>query len=295
MSHQLKGKNVIVTGGNRGIGQAIAKAFAKKGCNVMISYNSDAKAAEAVVKELQQFGVKAKAIRLNLLKKDDRLRFVKESSEFLGDIDILVNNAGILTLNSFLKLSEDEVKRIFAVNVLGPLFLTQAVGQYMIERQKELAAQNKELKDRCIINITSISSKVVTPGLIPYESTKAALDQLTNSLSMDKDFIDGKIRVNAVRPGLVPTDLNRSLWQNNSSDWQNRVAGIPLGRAGRLEEVAQAVLSIARNSWMTGSAITIDGGRTRNWSGVEMGRTSSPESENFPATGEPLPFIHSRF
>lgn len=276
MPHQLMGKKVIITGGNRGIGRAIALAFAKQGCDVVITYHSDPQAAEAVVREIQQTGAKAKAIQVNLLEEKDRLRLVTESSQFMGDIDILVNNAGILTRNSFLKLSEDEVKQVFATNALGPFLLSQAVGRYMVERQKELAADNKELQDRCIINITSLSRKVITPGLSHYEMSKAAASQMSKSLAMDEDFRRYKIRVNDVAPGLVPTDINRNQWQTNSSIWQKRVAGIPLGRPGQPEEVAQAVISIATNEWMTGTTLTIDGGRTRNWSGVEINESSQP-------------------
>ncbi len=276
MPHHLLGKKVIITGGNRGIGRAIALAFAKQGCDIVITYHSDPQAAKAVIHEIQQTDVKAKAIQVNLLEEKDRLRLIKESSEFLGNIDILVNNAGILTRNSFLNLSEDEVKQVFAVNVIGPFLLSQAVGRYMVERQEELAARSEELPDRCIINITSISRKVVTPGLSHYELSKAAASQMSKSLAMDEDFRRYKIRVNDVAPGLVPTDINRNQWQTNSSIWQKRVAGIPLGRPGQPEEVAQVVIAVASNEWMTGTTLTIDGGRTRNWSGAEISEGYQP-------------------
>jgi len=270
MPTHLSGKKVVITGGNRGIGRAIALAFAKQGSDIVITYNSDPQAAQLVVKEMQNFGIKAKAIKVNLLDAQDRSRLVKECAEFLGEIDVLVNNAGVLTRNSFLKLSEQEVNQVMSVNVLGPFFLSQTVGQYMVDKQKTLTLSNQELTDRCIINITSLSRKVVTPGLSHYEMSKAAVSQLTKSMAMDEDFTQYKIRVNDVAPGLVPTDINRKQWQANSSIWQKRVAGIPLARTGKPEEIAQMVIAVASNEWMTGSTITIDGGRTRNWSGAEI-------------------------
>lgn len=268
--NNLADKKVIVTGGNRGIGRAIALAFAKQGCDVVISYHSDRQAAENVVIELQNLGVRAKAIQADLLKSADRNRLAKEANDFLGNIHILVNNAGILTRKKFLELTEEEVTKVLLVNTLGPFFLSQEVGKYMIDNQKALLGQGEEPQDRCIIMISSISRKVVTPGLAHYEMSKAAVSQMAKSLAMDEDFRQYNIRVNDVAPGLVPTDINKNQWQTNSSIWQNRVAGIPLQRAGTPEEVAQVVMMVAANPWMTGTPITIDGGRTRNWLGNEI-------------------------
>lgn len=262
MGPKFSNKKIVLTGGNRGIGKAIALSFAEQGADIVITYNSDSKAADIVINEIRKFGVKAKAIQVDLINDDDRGRLLKESYEFLGDVDILINNAGIATRKPFLDLSQDEVTKIFTVNLLAPFFIMQAFAQRMASKQNEL------LKDYCIINITSISREVITHGLSHYEASKAALSQLTKSASIDLSRY--KIRVNDVAPGLVPTDINRSQWDTNSAIWQNRVAGIPLNRPGTPDEIAQAVLFLADNKWITGSTITVDGGKTCNWYGAEI-------------------------
>ncbi|MBX3709157.1 MAG: SDR family oxidoreductase [Gammaproteobacteria bacterium] len=273
MTPRYKSKKVVVTGGSRGIGQAIAMAFAEQGADVVITYNSDFEAAEVVVNEIQKFGSKAKAIKMDLQNNEDRCRLVKESYEFFdGDIDVLVNNAGILTRRPFIELSKEEIIKVLEINLLAPLFLMQEFAKHMVRQQESLLEQSKALKDYCIINITSISKKVITHGLSHYETSKAALSQLTRSVSVD--LARYNIRVNDVAPGLIPTDINRNQWQANSSIWQKRVAGIPLHRSGTSKEVAQAVLSVVDNAWMTGTTVTVDGGRTRNWSGTEINENS---------------------
>lgn len=264
----FKGKNVVITGGNRGIGKAIALAFAELSANVVITYNSDENAANVVINEIQKFGCKAKAIKANFLHDEDIQYLVKESYQFFNDIDILVNNVGILTRKPFLELSKEEVKKVFEVNFMTPLFLMQAFAHHMVKHQEIFTKNNGYPKDYCIVNITSLSRKVITPGLSHYESSKAALSQLSKAAAID--LSPHGIRVNDVAPGLIPTDINRNQWETNSSIWQKRIAGIPLHRAGMPLEIAKAVLSVAGNAFMTGTTLTVDGGRSRNWSGDEI-------------------------
>lgn len=269
MNKKLHGRKVIVTGGNRGIGKAIALAFAEEGCDIVITYNSGQEEATRTIEAIKKFNVNATAISVNLLNAEEREKFIKKSINFLGYIDILVNNAGILTRASFLELSSNDIEKVLTVNTLVPLYLMQSVSKHMIEMQKSLASQGLPFHDCVIANVTSLSRKVITPGLAHYEISKAATSQLTRSAAMDKDLLEHHIRVVEIAPGLIPTDINRSQWQPNSDIWKKRVAGIPLGRAGTPEEIAQAVVSVAANAWMTGTTITIDGGRTQNWSGAE--------------------------
>lgn len=263
----LKDKNVVVTGGNRGIGEAIAIAFAKEGANVIITYNSDQNLADYVIEKLHPFGTMNSKIKVDIKNEKERDSFVKQCYEF-GDIDILINNAGIATRNSFLKLSEQEIRDVFEVNFMAPFFITQQFASRMVEKQQELANHKKPLNDYCIINITSISQTVIIEGLSHYEASKAALNQLSKSVSID--LAKYNIRINSVSPGIIPTDISRKLREQNKPLWEKRLAGIPLNRAGDPAEIASGVIFIANNPWVTGTTLVIDGGRSNNWEGANI-------------------------
>ncbi|STX50968.1 short-chain dehydrogenases/reductases family protein [Legionella busanensis] len=280
MPINISGKNIIVTGGNNGLGKAIAQEFAKNGANVLITYHSDKESANETVEELKKYNIKTMAIQVDLTSPVSRDYLVEESYRFFqGSVDIVVNNAGTLTRQPILQLSPQEIENVFALNFFAPFYLTQAFGKRMVVQQQSLMASGEtELKDYCIINISSISRKVVVPGLAHYEASKAALSQFTKSAAVDKDFCKNNIRVNDIAPGLVPTNLNASLWKNNSLFWKGLVKSIPLNRPGKPQEIAAAVLSVATNPWMTGSTITIDGGRAHNWFGSEINNSSGPDN-----------------
>ncbi len=190
-----------------------------------------------------------------------------ESYAFFSDIDILINNAGIIDRNSLLNLSQENIKKVFEVNAIAPFYLLQQFAKRMILKQGEISKKQDELKDYCIINITSISRKLPT-GLSSYEVSKAALNQLTKSAAFE--LAQYNIRVNDIAPGLVSTNLNKYIWDKAPTLWNQRISGIPLNRGGTSEEVAQAVESVIDNKWMTGTTITIDGGRSVNWLGQDI-------------------------
>lgn len=262
----LKGKNVVVTGGNRGIGEAIAFAFANEGANIIITYHSDQNLAEKVVNKLLSLGVKAHSIQFNA-KESGREAFAEQCYEY-GDIDILVNNAGIGTRNSFLMLAEKEIRDVIEVNFMAPLFLMQEFAKRMVVNQRKIANLKEPLNDYCIINITSISQMMIYQGLSHYEASKAALNQLSKSVSID--LAKYHIRVNSVAPGIVPTEINRLVREQNKPIWDKRISSIPLNRAGDPAEVASTVLFVAKNRWMTGSTLVVDGGMSNNWGGSDI-------------------------
>lgn len=260
----MKNLNVVITG-SRGIGKAIALAFAEKGANLLLTYHTGEASAQEVVHEIQEMGSKAKAICIDISKESDRNDLVEESYRFLGDVDVLVNNAGIATRQSFLMLTEEEVRKIFEVNFFSSFFLSQEFARHMTKKQEQLMREESNLNDYCIINVSSISRNVITAGLCHYEASKAAVSQLSKSMSMD--LAKYKIRVNDVAPGIIPTDINRKQRELTPEIWQSRISAIPLGRPGLPEEVASTVLFLTSNKWMTGSTITIDGGHSCNWPG----------------------------
>jgi glucose 1-dehydrogenase len=273
MTSRFNDKKVVVTGGNHGIGKAIALAFAEEGADIVITYNSNPESAQVVVAEIQALGRKAKALHINIINDTDRSKLVSESYDFLGDVDTIVNNAGMATRKPFLELSEAEITTVMTVNCLAPFFIMQGFAQRMFDQQNALKSKSLPLKDYSIINISSISREVVTFGLSHYETSKAALSQLTKSAAVD--LARYKIRVNDVAPGTVPTGINQSQWGGNTEVWQHRVSCIPLNRPGQPQEIAHAVLFLAENQWATGSTIVVDGGRTCNWYGNEMNKSAT--------------------
>lgn len=260
-SMKLKGKNAVITGGSTGLGRAIAIKLAKEGANVVITYNKHPVEANAVIQEIRAMGRRAMAIKVDMENEADRDRLVEESHDFLKQVDILVNNAGIIDRDSFLAVSPQQVRKIFAVNVLAPFFITQAFARKMVWNQK-LLLETGELNDFNIISISSISATIPT-GFAAYEASKAAITQMTKSASHELSRY--YIRVNTISPGLVPTELNRNRW--DSSSWQKSVAAIPLGRPGRAEEIAEEVFHVLTSSWKTATDSVVDGGRMNNWLG----------------------------
>lgn len=249
---RLSNKRVIVVGGSRGIGRAIAIKMTREGATVAFTYCSDNKSASSVVHEIESFKGKGRAFFLNLTQPETFLSFTNEVLDYLQGCDVLINNAGIANRKSFLEIPITEFDNIWHLNLRGPFFLSQAMA-------------NKMRDQGCggsIIHISSISDRVSTLGLTHYESSKAALSMLTKGMALE--LAQYNIRVNAVSPGLVATGMNKNQREAHAELWQKRIDQIPIGRAGKPEDIVGAVCLLASDeaSWMTGSIITVDGGRT---------------------------------
>ena len=265
---RLTGKRVLITGGSSGIGQEIALAYAKKGAIVVFSYHQNTKGAEQTVAAIQALGEKAYAIKANMADKDSLQTLFQKTLSQLGGLDILVNNAGTLTRHpNFLDISPDDFEHIQAVYIRAPFILTQLAA---IQMQVQKTGGS-------IINISSRSSTIITPGLAHYECSKAALDALTRSSA--SALAPYNIRVNAIAPGLVATEINRAQRENDYSAWEKRSAQIPLGKAGEPKDIATIAVLLAseKSSWMTGTIIPIDGGV-----GVISPFNVPPKPENLP-------------
>ena len=240
----LTGKVALVTGASRGIGAAIAKRLAADGASVAITYTKGADAAAAVVKAIEGAGGKAIAIQADAVKVEAVNAAVEKTVATFGRLDILVNNAGTAIPNKFEDATMEEIDRVIDLNVRGPMIATKAALKHI-------------KKDGRVIMIGScVGERMVTPGLVPYSATKAAIKLFTQGLS--REVGDRGITVNNVQPGPIDTELNPA-----GGDWATpQKAMTALGRYGTVDEVAALVAFVAgpESSYITGASLTVDGG-----------------------------------
>ncbi|GCE23015.1 SDR family NAD(P)-dependent oxidoreductase [Dictyobacter kobayashii] len=248
MTQTLLRKVALVTGGSRGIGAATARALAEQGADVAISYTDTASTtkAEAIVSELQEKGVHAAAFRADQADAVQVTRLIERVVERFGHLDILVNNAGILLFGNVTDEQRDETSfaRLLAVNLAGVATAVRAAAQVMGEGGR-------------IISIGSwFASRVGAPGLADYSATKAAIAGYTRGWA--RDLGPKGITVNMVQPGAIDTDMNPA----QGPFAANLVPTIALGRYGRPEEIAAAIVFLASPaaSYITGTSLTVDGG-----------------------------------
>jgi NAD(P)-dependent dehydrogenase (short-subunit alcohol dehydrogenase family) len=249
-----KNKRVLlVTGGARGIGAAIVRLAANEGYAVAINYQQAASEANALAKSIHDQGGLALAIQGDVSKEDDVVNMFKQIDEHLGVITALVNNAGIVDQKA--RVSEmhlDRLQKMFATNVFGSFMCAR---EAVLRMSTQLGGQGG-----VIVNISSIASRLGSPSqYVDYAASKAAIDTLTTGLA--KEVASEGIRVNAVSPGIIDTDIHAS---GGEPDRVKQVSGmIPIGRAGTAEEVANAVLWVLSDqaSYVTGACIDVSGGR----------------------------------
>ncbi|MCH9755790.1 MAG: SDR family oxidoreductase [Gammaproteobacteria bacterium] len=245
----MKDHVAIITGGSRGIGAGISKAFTEKGYSVVINYFRNEESAHSLKRALEHSDGSILLVKADISTSAGRKKLVDETLSRFGKIDILVNNAGIAARGSFLKGTEDEFDSIIDTNLKGPIFLAQACAQHMIE---------KNIKGR-IINISSISAHVPNAPT-SYAVSKAGLVAATKTMALK--LAQYGIRVNTVSPGTIKSDMNRRIWHDNPELWNEVTRSAPLGRAGEPHELASAILYLASNdsSFITGTELIVDGG-----------------------------------
>lgn len=245
---KLTGKVAVVTGASKGIGAAIAKHLAAEGAAVVVNYASSKAGADKIVSEIITSGGKAVAVQGDVAIKADIDRLFAETKKAFGRLDILVNNAGIYEFAPLEQITEEHFHKQFNLNVLGLLLTTQE------------ALKHFNSTGGSVVNVSSLVSTLAPPNASVYSATKGAVDVITGSLA--KELGVRKIRVNAVRPGLVETEGTVTSGFTSGEFHDQYVANAPLGRIGRPQDIATAVTFLASDdaSWITGETLLVSGG-----------------------------------
>ena len=248
---ELAGKVALITGGSKGIGRAIALAYAEAGADVALAARG-AEALEATAKEVEALGRRAIAVPTDVADPEQVTALVDRTTGELGGLDILVNNAGaapFLSTIESIRLSGFE--KYFRINFLSAGYCTQAAA-------KELLARGTGAS---VVNIASVAGYIASPGLTYYSGAKAALINFTKTVA--REWAPHGVRVNAIAPGWIETDMNER--GRTDPTWYETIRSmIPMGRWGTAEEVAAIALFLASDgaAFMTGSVVVADGGQT---------------------------------
>ena len=244
---KLTGKVAVVIGASKGIGAAIAKSLAAEGASVIVNYASGKAGADAVVSAITAVGGKAVAVQGDVSKAAEAHGLIDSAVKNFGRLDILVNNSGVYEFSPVESITEDHFNKMFDVNVLGLLFVTQAAVKHLGEGAS-------------IINIGSVVSSLTPPNSAVYSGTKGAVDAITGVLA--KELGSRKIRVNAINPGVVETEGTHTAGIIGSDFEAGAVAQTPLGRVGQGDDIATVATFLASSDskWITGELIRASGG-----------------------------------
>jgi 3-oxoacyl-[acyl-carrier protein] reductase len=242
----VQGKVVLVTGASRGIGRAIANQFAQAGANVAFTYLSSVEKGEALVKELEAYGIKAKGYRSDASMFDAAEELVNSVVADFGQIDVLINNAGITRDGLLMRMTEEQWDEVIRVNLKSVFNLTKAVIKPMMKA-----------KSGSIVNMTSIVGVKGNAGQANYAASKAGIIGFTKSVALELG--SRNIRCNAIAPGFIETEMTGELNEATVEEWKK---SIPLKRGGEASEVANVCLFLGSDlsSYVTGQTIQVDGG-----------------------------------
>lgn len=249
---RLSDKIAVVTGAANGIGLACARRFAAEGAKVVLA-DVDDEAGEAAAADIGNDGT-ARFVHCNVGERLDIRNLITASIDAFGAIDVLVNNAGIAVGGDFLEISEEDFDRVLQVNLKGAFLMAQAVARQMVEQIADGRAPGT------IINMSSINAVFAIANQVPYSISKGGVNQLTKAMSLS--LAGHGIRVNAIGPGSIMTDMLKSV----ASDEEARrtvLSRTPIGRIGDPDEIASVAVFLASGdaSYMTGQTVYVDGGR----------------------------------
>jgi glucose 1-dehydrogenase len=254
----LKGKNVLVTGGTSGIGQAIAVRFAEYGANVAINYLRAAEEAteteeqvHACVRRVKQEGVRDVLVQGDVSKEEDVVQMVGDAVAQLGGLDILVNNAGIQISSPTEDLSSKDFDKVIAVNLRGSFLCAREAIRRFLESDTR----------GVIINISSVHQRIPKPSYLGYSVSKGGMQNLTTTLALE--YAGRGIRVNGLGPGATITPINRA-WVDDPVKAEQVTSHIPMSRPGTADEMAGVTCFLASDdaAYITGQTLFVDGGLT---------------------------------
>jgi NAD(P)-dependent dehydrogenase (short-subunit alcohol dehydrogenase family) len=252
---RLAGKRALITGGGTGIGRATAELFAREGAHVMVSGRRRAK-LEETVRRVQEIGGRAAFVEGDVAQSRDAERMVAQTLATVGGLDIVVNNAGIVVRRaSVTSVALEDWDRVLGIDLTGVFLVARFALMEMVRAER----------GGSIINVSSVSGMFGDANLAPYNAAKGGVNLLTKSMALD--YASHQIRVNAVCPGMIATPMPQTRlrpgddWDAVTARWGQR---IPLGRVGRPEDVAHAILFLASDEaqWITGTTLVVDGGST---------------------------------
>lgn len=237
-------KVVVVTGGSRGIGAQIVKTLANENYKVVLNYNNSKEQAEKIQQELLEQGKEIEIIKADVSKREETEKLIQFAINKFNKIDVLINNAGISQEGLFTDVTEEEWQKIINTNLNSVFYCNQKALKYMIQEQQG-----------CIINISSIWGETGASCEVAYSTTKAAINGMTKALA--KEVGPSNIRVNAIAPGIIDTDMNRNLTNEELEQIKEQ---IPLNKIGKALDIAKCVKWLIEDEYTTGQIISINGG-----------------------------------
>lgn len=239
-------QTAIVTGGSRGIGRAVAVRLAKDGMNLVINYRGNSAAAEETERLCRELGAEVLLVQGDVSRAEDCEKLPAQAKEAFGRVDVLVNNAGITRDGLLARMTEEDFRAVLDVNLVGPWNMMKAVNRIMMKQRYGR-----------IVNLSSVTGLMGNMGQTNYAAAKAGILGMTKSYA--REVASRGITVNAVAPGFIDTDMTEAMPEGAKD---KIVTGIPMGRTGKPEDVAEAVAFLASEQagYITGEVLRVDGG-----------------------------------
>lgn len=239
-------QTAIVTGGSRGIGRAVAVRLAKDGMNLVINYRGNSAAAEETERMCRELGVEVLLVQGDVSRAEDCEKLAAQAKEAFGRVDVLVNNAGITRDGLLARMAEEDFRAVLDVNLVGPWNMMKAVNRIMMKQRYGR-----------IVNLSSVTGLMGNMGQTNYAAAKAGILGMTKSYA--REVASRGITVNAVAPGFIDTDMTEAMPEGAKD---KIITGIPMGRTGKPEDVAEAVAFLASEQagYITGEVLRVDGG-----------------------------------
>lgn len=239
-------QTAIVTGGSRGIGRAVAMRLAKDGMNLVINYRGNSAAAEETERLCRELGAEVLLVQGDVSRAEDCEKLAVQAKEAFGRVDVLVNNAGITRDGLLARMTEEDFRAVLDVNLVGPWNMMKAVNRIMMKQRYGR-----------IVNLSSVTGLMGNMGQTNYAAAKAGIVGMTKSYA--REVASRGITVNAVAPGFIDTDMTEAMPEGAKD---KIITGIPMGRTGKPEDVAEAVAFLASElaGYITGEVLRVDGG-----------------------------------